>query len=98
LLRFDGDTFTRDAREHHRIAFGELQQRIGHGANTRRIPNGLARLRRSIVHCILHAAIATPPSATGAQSHKLIRTLEDGDFVLTENSAILKYLADRTAA
>jgi glutathione S-transferase len=27
---------------------------------------------------------------------RLVPTLEDGDFVLTENSAILKYLADKT--
>jgi glutathione S-transferase len=34
-----------------------------------------------------------PPYAA-LNPNKLIPTLEDGDFVLTENSAILKYLAD----
>ena len=33
---------------------------------------------------------------TGLNPNKLIPTLEDGDFVQTENSAILKYLADKT--
>ncbi|MEJ8852996.1 glutathione S-transferase family protein [Variovorax robiniae] len=36
------------------------------------------------------------PPYTGLNPNKLIPTLEDGDFVLTENSAILKYLADKT--
>jgi glutathione S-transferase len=35
-----------------------------------------------------------PPYAT-LNPNRLIPTLEDGDFVLTENSAILKYLADK---
>lgn len=35
-----------------------------------------------------------PPYAK-LNPNKLIPTLEDGDFVLTENSAILKYLADK---
>jgi len=35
-----------------------------------------------------------PPYAA-LNPNKLIPTLEDGDFVLTENSAILKYLADK---
>lgn len=35
-----------------------------------------------------------PPYST-LNPNKLIPTLEDGDFVLTENSAILKYLADK---
>ncbi|MDM0117349.1 glutathione S-transferase family protein [Variovorax sp. J22R133] len=35
------------------------------------------------------------PPYTGLNPNKLIPTLEDGDFVLTENSAILKYLADK---
>jgi hypothetical protein len=38
LLRFDGDTFRIDAREHRRIAFEERQQGIDHRANPRRIP------------------------------------------------------------
>jgi len=36
------------------------------------------------------------PTYAGLNPNKLIPTLEDGDFVLTENSAILKYLADKT--
>jgi len=35
-----------------------------------------------------------PPYAV-LNPNKLVPTLEDGDFVLTENSAILKYLADK---
>lgn len=35
-----------------------------------------------------------PPYAA-INPNKLIPTLEDGDFILTENSAILKYLADK---
>ena len=35
------------------------------------------------------------PPYTTLNPNKLIPTLEDGDFVLTENSAILKYLADK---
>jgi glutathione S-transferase len=35
-----------------------------------------------------------PPYAA-INPNKLVPTLEDGDFVLTENSAILKYLADK---
>jgi len=35
-----------------------------------------------------------PPYST-LNPNKLVPTLEDGDFVLTENSAILKYLADK---
>ena len=35
-----------------------------------------------------------PPYAA-LNPNKLVPTLEDGDFVLTENSAILKYLADK---
>jgi glutathione S-transferase len=35
-----------------------------------------------------------PPYAA-LNPNKLIPTLQDGDFVLTENSAILKYLADK---
>jgi glutathione S-transferase len=31
----------------------------------------------------------------GLNPNKLVPTLEDGDFLLTENSAILKYLADK---
>ena len=30
--------------------------------------------------------------------NKLVPTLEDGDFVLTENSAVLKYLAEKTGS
>jgi hypothetical protein len=35
-----------------------------------------------------------PPYAA-LNPNKLVPTLEDGDFILTENSAILKYLADK---
>ena len=35
-----------------------------------------------------------PPYAA-INPNKLVPTLEDGDFILTENSAILKYLADK---
>jgi glutathione S-transferase len=38
-----------------------------------------------------------PPDA-GLNPNKLLPTLEDGDFVLTENSAILKYLAEKTGS
>ena len=38
-----------------------------------------------------------PPYA-GLNPNRLIPTLEDGDFVLTENSAILKYLAEKTGS
>ena len=36
------------------------------------------------------------PAYAGLNPNRLVPTLEDGDFVLTENSAILKYLADKT--
>ena len=42
------------------------------------------------VHRRAHAA-----AVRALNPNKLIPTLEDGDFVLTENSAILKYLADK---
>ena len=35
------------------------------------------------------------PPYSALNPNKLIPTLQDGDFVLTENSAILKYLADK---
>ena len=35
---------------------------------------------------------------SGLNPNRLIPTLEDGDFVLTENSAILKYLAEKTGS
>jgi glutathione S-transferase len=35
------------------------------------------------------------PSYAALNPNKLIPTLQDGDFTLTENSAILKYLADK---
>lgn len=35
------------------------------------------------------------PPYTALNPNKLIPTLQDGDFILTENSAILKYLADK---
>jgi glutathione S-transferase len=38
-----------------------------------------------------------PPYAS-LNPNRLIPTLEDGDFVLTENSAILKYLAEKTGS
>ena len=38
------------------------------------------------------------PPYTGLNPNRLIPTLEDGDFVLTENSAILKYLAEKTGS
>ena len=34
----------------------------------------------------------------GINPNRLVPVLEDGDFVLTENSAILKYLADKTGS
>ena len=36
------------------------------------------------------------PPYSSLNPNRLIPTLEDGDFVLTENSAILKYLAEKT--
>ena len=38
------------------------------------------------------------PAYAGLNPNRLIPTLEDGDFVLTENSAILKYLADKAGS
>ena len=38
------------------------------------------------------------PTYAGLNPNRLIPTLEDGDFVLTENSAILKYLAEKTGS
>ena len=38
------------------------------------------------------------PPYSGLNPNRLIPTLEDGDFVLTENSAILKYLAEKTGS
>ena len=38
------------------------------------------------------------PTYAGLNPNRLIPTLEDGDFVLTENSAILKYLADKAGS
>jgi glutathione S-transferase len=38
------------------------------------------------------------PAYAGLNPNKLVPTLEDGDFVLTENSAILKYLAEKTGS
>jgi glutathione S-transferase len=35
------------------------------------------------------------PTYSALNPNKLVPTLEDGDFLLTENSAILKYLADK---
>lgn len=35
------------------------------------------------------------PPYSALNPNKLVPTLEDGDFILTENSAILKYLADK---
>ena len=35
------------------------------------------------------------PTYAALNPNRLVPTLEDGDFVLTENSAILKYLADK---
>jgi glutathione S-transferase len=35
------------------------------------------------------------PAYAALNPNRLIPTLEDGDFVLTENSSILKYLADK---
>ncbi|MGB7540851.1 MAG: glutathione S-transferase N-terminal domain-containing protein, partial [Burkholderiales bacterium] len=36
-----------------------------------------------------------PPYSTKVNPNKLVPTLEDGDFRLTESSAILKYLAEK---
>lgn len=38
------------------------------------------------------------PAYAGLNPNKLVPTLQDGDFVLTENSAILKYLAEKTGS
>ena len=38
------------------------------------------------------------PPYSALNPNRLIPTLEDGDFVLTENSAILKYLAEKTGS
>ncbi|MES3000499.1 MAG: glutathione S-transferase family protein [Pseudomonadota bacterium] len=38
------------------------------------------------------------PAYAGLNPSRLVPVLEDGDFVLTENSAILKYLADKTGS
>ena len=38
------------------------------------------------------------PPYSSLNPNRLIPTLEDGDFVLTENSAILKYLAEKTGS
>ena len=38
------------------------------------------------------------PGYAAVNPNKLVPTLEDGDFVLTENSAILKYLAEKTGS
>jgi glutathione S-transferase len=38
------------------------------------------------------------PTYAALNPNRLIPTLEDGDFVLTENSAILKYLAEKTGS
>ena len=38
------------------------------------------------------------PAYESVNPNRLVPTLEDGDFVLTENSAILKYLADKTGS
>ena len=38
------------------------------------------------------------PPYSNLNPNRLIPTLEDGDFVLTENSAILKYLAEKTGS
>ena len=38
------------------------------------------------------------PAYAGINPNRLVPTLEDGGFVLTENSAILKYLAEKTGS
>jgi glutathione S-transferase len=38
------------------------------------------------------------PAYAGLNPNRLVPTLEDGNFVLTENSAILKYLAEKTGS
>lgn len=38
------------------------------------------------------------PPYSAINPNRLVPTLEDGNFVLTENSAILKYLADKTGS
>jgi glutathione S-transferase len=38
------------------------------------------------------------PTYAKLNPNRLVPTLEDGDFVLTENSAILKYLAEKTGS
>lgn len=40
----------------------------------------------------------TQPPYAALNPNRLVPTLEDGDFVLTENSAILKYLAEKTGS
>ena len=38
------------------------------------------------------------PPYSGINPNRMVPTLEDGDFRLTENSAILKYLADKVGS
>ena len=38
------------------------------------------------------------PPYSAINPNRLVPTLEDGDFILTENSAILKYLAEKTGS
>jgi glutathione S-transferase len=54
--------------------------------------NGIA-LDMQVVDLFTGEHVQAPYAAINP--NKLVPTLEDGDFVLTENSAILKYLADK---
>ena len=54
--------------------------------------SGIA-LEMQVVDLFTGEHVQAPYSALNP--NKLVPTLEDGDFILTENSAILKYLADK---
>jgi glutathione S-transferase len=53
-------------------------------------------LELQVVDLFTGEHVQTPYAALNP--NKLVPTLEDGDFILTENSAILKYLAEKTGS